>query len=171
MPKFYPNALYTITFNLLYYYLCKRHFVWEVNPRGVNWKAIRATHIFFVTPSMVLLALSKLPNNLYRKVFHLVFAIGASTMMDYLLVKIRMLKLKRGWSMRWSGLFYIKMYLYNYLLQKRPIHVLFLSVISTLFFVIKFNVPMTKRLLRGPTLLFSKKKVAPFETKIQSLFN
>ncbi len=166
VPKLHINALYTIAFNLLYYYLCKRHLLWEFNTKGVNWKVLRAIHIFFITPSMVALTLSEFPVKFYKKILHFVFAIGASTVMDYTLVKRKILKFKRGWSVKWSCLLYLKMYVYNYLLQKRPILVLILSFLSTVTLLITFKVPLTSRLIRGPIILLKKKKIIPFECNL-----
>lgn len=157
-PKYYKSLAYVSFMNCLYYYLCKRHLVWELTPSdGFRLRTLRGVYVFIVTPLAVLLCLSKFPNTVSKQVVHIVKWVLASSFIEYYLVKKRMIKFNHGWNIAWSGFVYLEMYVCSYLYIKKPLLTWLLSLCSIIFFMSKFKVPLTKRLLKGPLSIFFPK--------------
>ncbi|WP_438824364.1 CBO0543 family protein [Bacillus sp. JJ1533] len=149
VPKYYKNMVYVSLFNALYYLLCKRHLVWEFIPNGINWLFIRVLHTIIVTPLLVLVFLSKMPNTLMERFIYYLRWITISFAVEYLIHKKHLILYAHGWNIFWSGILYLKMFLYSHLFTTRPVLTLFLSLFSTVFFIFKFKVPLkTKHLSR-----------------------
>ncbi|MBU9722110.1 MULTISPECIES: hypothetical protein [Bacillaceae] len=145
IPKFYKNMIYVSSFNGLYYLLCRRHLVWEFIPNiGVNWLLLRLVHTILVTPLVVLVFLSEMPHTLSKQFIHFARWITISFAVEYLIHKEDLILYAHGWNVFWSGVIYVKMYFYSYLITKRPLLTLFLSFCSTIYFITKFNVPLKK---------------------------
>jgi hypothetical protein len=142
IPKYYKNMLYASTFNAVYYFLCKRHLVWEFVPSGIHWLVIRLIHICIVTPLLVLTFLSGMPNSSWNQFKHYLKWVVIATCIEYLVHKKNLILYAHGWNVFWSSILYIKMFLYSHLFTKRPITTLILSFFSTVFFVHKLNVPL-----------------------------
>lgn len=169
-PKYYKSLLYVIFWNCFYYYICKRHLVYEFVNGGFNWKLLRAIHIFIVTPSITLLYLAKLPKSLPKQAVYTIKWVFVSFVVETFLNKQKLIKFKYGWNVFWSTLIYFQMYVTSYLLMSRPILTSFLSLSSLIFFIVKFKVPMSKRLLKGPLdILFPK--VKKYWINIKTAFN
>lgn len=134
--------VYVSLFNAIYYLLCRRHLVWEFIPIGLNWNFIKLVHTVIVTPLLVLIFLSKMPNTLLKQFIYFISWIIGSSTVEYLIHKKRLISYSHGWNAFWSGLLFIKMFLLSHLFTKRPILTLFLSLCSTVFFIFKFNVPL-----------------------------
>ncbi|WP_096186479.1 CBO0543 family protein [Evansella halocellulosilytica] len=158
VPKYYRSLIFISFLNSLYYYICKRHLVWEFNTRGVNWRLLRAIQTFFITPSLVILFLSKLPDTLLKRIVHVIKWVTCSSLIEHFIHKKKMIRFKYGWNIYWSTLIYIKMYVYSYLFYINPLFACILSLCSLIFFIITFQVPLTTRFLKGSiTVLFPKK--------------
>ncbi|OIJ19432.1 hypothetical protein BKP45_13380 [Anaerobacillus alkalidiazotrophicus] len=173
VPKYYKSLIFVSFWNSFYYYLCKRHLVFEYTNKGINWKLLRGLHIFIATPLLVLLFLCKLPKTLSKQIVYILkWGIG-SFFIELFLLKQKLIKFKYGWNIYWSGLIYFKMYTYSYLFNKRPFLTWVLSIFSLLFYIFKFNVPLTKRLLKGPFLFFLPKSIKypiNFKTRLNSYY-
>ncbi|WP_078592835.1 CBO0543 family protein [Evansella clarkii] len=144
-PKYYKNIGYVGLVNIFYYYLCSRHLVWEFPPVGANWKLLRIMHIFFITPLLVLSFLSRYPSTLSKQFLHVIKWVTASSITEYIAHKQKLLQYKHGWTIFWSALLYLKMFMYSKLIVKRPLTTLFLSVCSVAFLIKKFKVPINKK--------------------------
>lgn len=142
IPKYYKNMVYVSSLNALYYFLCKRHLVWEFIPNGINWFLIRMVHIIIVTPLFVLVFLSKMPSGRFEQITYYLRWITVSFAVEYFIHKKNLILYGHGWNIFWSGFLYVKMYLYSHLFTTRPLFTLFLSLVSTVFFIIKFKVPL-----------------------------
>lgn len=142
IPKYFKNMVFASSFNGLYYLLCRRHLVWEFIPDGINWFNIRAAHSIIVTPLLVLVFLSKMPSTIFKKIIHVIRWITISSAVEYFIHKKHLILYAHGWNIFWSGVLYLKMFMYSYLFTKRPILALFLSLYSTIFFIFKFHVPL-----------------------------
>ncbi len=169
VPKYYKSLAYVSFTNALYYYLFKRHLLWEFTPGDMNWKILRKIHIFFISPLLVLFYLSKLPQSLPKQVLHTMKWILASVFVEHYVVKQKMLTFKYGWNTIWSGMIYLQMYVYSYLFLKKPVLTWILSFCSIVFYMIKFKVPLTRRLLKGPYFLFFKKKRFPLKDRLKTI--
>jgi hypothetical protein len=157
LPKYYKCLFYTSFINSLYYYLFKRHLLWEFRPGRLNWRALRKVHIFLISPLLVLLFLSTLPKSFTKQVIHLIKWVVSSSMIEYFLAKKQLIIFKYGWNVFWSGLVYVQMYVFSYLFLKRPLLIWILSLFTTIFYMVQFKMPLTIRLLKGPYFLLFKK--------------
>lgn len=167
LAKYYKNLIFVIVINAFYYYLCKRYLVWEFRPGGLSWRWLRVNHTFVVTPLLILLYLSKLPNTLSKQIVYIINWVIGSFIVEYGLHNLKMIRFKYGWNVFWSGLLYFKMYLYSHIFTKNPITASVLSLLSIIFLIVKFRVPLTKRLLKGPVFMLLPRTVAlPYKYKI-----
>ena len=142
IPKYYKNMVYVSSFNAIYYLICRRHLVWDFIPNGIDWWVIRVIHTIIVTPLLVLVFLTKMPNTLFKQFIYYIRWIIISFVVEYLIHKKHLILYAHGWNVLWSGLLYVKMFLYSHLFTKRPILTLVLSLCSSVFFIFKFNVPL-----------------------------
>ncbi len=160
---YYRSLGYVMFVNALYYYLCKRYLLWEFTPRGLGWRTLRALHIFIITPLIVLLNLSTFPATFGKQIIHILKLVLVSTCIESIVVKEKMLKFKHGWSLYWSALIYIKMYVFSYIHTKKPRLTWFLTYCSLLFFIIKFRIPLkSKRFTKGPFVFYLKRHPSRF---------
>ncbi len=168
-PKYYKGMFFISFLNSFYYYLCKRHLVWEFTHVCFKWRLLRAVHIFYVTPSLVLLFLTKLPNSISQQTVYLINWLCASFIFEYYLVRKNILRFKHRWNLYWSLLVYLKIYVYAYLYTIKPLVTWVLSIFSAIFFSVKFKVPLKKRLFKGPFFLLYKKRplLFPFEIRFK----
>jgi len=134
--------LFVSSFNAIYYFLCRRHLVWEFVPSGINWWLIRLVHIFIVTPLIALNFLSKLPSGLWKQFTYLIKSVLFASIVEYFANKKKLILYSHGWNIIWSGILYVMMFCYSYLFTKRPVYTIMLSLCSTIYFVIKFKVPL-----------------------------
>lgn len=142
IPKYYKNIGYVSLFNILYYVLCRRHLLWEFSPIGMNWGLIRFVHVVIITPLLVLTFLSKFPHTLIKQIIYTIKWVITSCIIEYFVHKQKLIIYAHGWNIYWTGLIYTMMFTYSLLFTKRPFLTLFLSLYSTVFFTIKFQVPM-----------------------------
>jgi hypothetical protein len=145
VPKYYKSMAYVSCVNACYYLLCRRHLVWEFTPNGINWKFLRAAQILIVSPLLVLLYLSKLPESRLKQILHTVKSILIACLVELFVHKQKLLQFRHGWNLLWSSLMYLMMFTYSSLFTKRPFLTCLLSILSSVFFIIKFNVPLTTK--------------------------
>lgn len=148
--KYVPSMIYVSTFNALYYYLCKHFLLWDFKSSLLSKRQLSAMHLFIANPLLILLFLSNFPNNLSKQFFHVAKWVIISTIIELIGLKTGWIAFKRGWSIGWSALLYIKMYSYSFLFQKHKISVLLFSIMTTITAMLVFKVPLRKQLLNGP---------------------
>lgn len=157
IPSYYRTLGFVMFVNSFYYYICKRYLLWEFPIRTMNWRLLRALHLFYITPSLILLFLTSFPPSMIGRIIHIFKWVISSTFAEYVGLKMKMIKYRHGWSLSWSGLFFLEMYLFSYLHSKKSLPAWILTFLSTLFFVYKFNIPlkkMKKRMSKGPLLFW-----------------
>ncbi|WP_431308862.1 CBO0543 family protein [Halalkalibacter flavus] len=157
IPKYYNNLAYTAFINALYNYIFKRHYLWEFLPDKWSWKNLTQIHTLIISPLLVLLYLHTLPREIFNKIIHLILWVFCLVIGEHFIVKKRLLVYKYGWNVLWSGLIYIQMFVFNYLYNKRPLIVWIFSALVTIFYMVKFKLPLTRRFLKGPYFLFFRK--------------
>src|SRR4051812_34920162 len=148
LPKHYPNTLYVALFNWLYYFLVHHKLLWELQSKLFNKKTLKIIHICIINPLLILLYLSNLPNTLVKQFIYVVRWIIISTMVEWLFYKKGKIVFYHGWNIGWSIVIYIKMYLFCLLLNKKPILIMNLSIIDTICFLLKFNIPVRKNMIK-----------------------
>ncbi len=145
IPKYYKNMFYVSSFNLIYYLLCRRHLVWAFVPNGIHWTVIRLIHVLIITPLIALIYLSKMPGEFFRQIIYLIRWVLIASVVEYFAHKKKLIRFAHGWNVFWSSLLYIKMFVYSYLFSKRPVITLVLSLFSTVFFIVRFKVPLRRK--------------------------
>ncbi len=145
LPKYSKSLTYVSLVNIIYYYLCRRHLLWEFMPIGINWNILRVFHVVIVTPLLVLLFLSEFPKGLIKQIKHLTTYVLVSSIVEYFLNQKKFIQYKHGWNIFWSSLIYMKMYLYSYLVIKRPVLTSVLTSFSVIYFIKKFNIPINTK--------------------------
>ncbi|GAE35910.1 hypothetical protein JCM9157_3049 [Halalkalibacter akibai JCM 9157] len=156
VPRFHKTLVFVSFINAFYYYLCRNFLLWEFNPKGMNRKWLRAIHILFVTPAITLLSLSSFPSNLSKQILHVMKWTIGSTLIEYFTYRMRIMEYRHGWNVFWSGVIFFILYTYSYLHSKKPVATWILSFVTMFFFIAKFNIPITKRLLKGPVFIIAK---------------
>ena len=144
-PKYYKSLTYVSIVNSLYYFLCKRHLVWEFIPLGIDWKFLRTVHTIIVTPLIVLLFLSNFPKTFLKQMIYIIKWVLGAILVEFVVHKLKLIQYKHGWNIFWSALLYLKMFVYSHLFTKKPLMTWFLSLCSCTFFIIKFKVPIKKK--------------------------
>lgn len=144
IPRYYKSLGYVTSINILYYILCRRHLVWEFHPKGVHWWLLRGIHIFVVTPLLTLSFLAKLPSSISKQIWYIIKWVLVSSGLEYISHKQHLIQYKHGWNGFWSGILFLKMYVYSYLFSKKPLLTWILTFCSASFFVFKFKIPLRK---------------------------
>ncbi|WP_071318247.1 hypothetical protein AWH56_26785 [Anaerobacillus isosaccharinicus] len=159
LKKYAPTMVYVSTFNALYYYLCKHYLLWDFKSINLSVRWLRGLHIFILTPSLVLLYLTKFPRKIEKQPIYILKWVAVSSICEFIVFKQGLLFFKRGWNIGWSALLYLKMYVYSYFFKEHKLTVLGLSIITTVTALKIFNVPLRNDQLKGPLAIpFLKKK-------------
>ena len=131
--KYRLCIFYVSFFNLIYYILCKDFLMWDFKSRIFKPKVIRALHILIINPLLILLYLSNVPKPFLKKVIYISKWVLISTF-------------DHGWHLGWSMCIYIKLYIFSLLMIKRPLLTWTFSIISTVYFLYIFKVPLKKNM-------------------------
>ncbi len=138
--------LYVSFFGLLYNILCKNYLMWDFKPTFQylnNRKIIRTLHIFIINPLLILSYLSTIPDSIWNKILYTGKWIISSTLVEWMGLRIfKVIFFNNGWNLGWSMLIYVKMYFLSYYMTKKPLLTWMLSFVSTIFFLIRFKVPV-----------------------------
>ncbi len=122
--------------------------MWDLRSKVFTTKQLRCLHILAMDPLIMLLFLAKFPKRLYKQILYFTKWVIMSTLVEWVAhKKLQVLYFDHGWNIGWSLLIYVKMYLYSLLLKKNAILTMILSIFSTLFFLIKFKVPVKRNIV------------------------
>lgn len=144
IPKYYKSMIFSSSLNALYYFLCRRHLVWEFTPFGIKWGLLRTLHIVLVTPLLVLTYLSKSPNSFFKQLIYTIKWVLVTSLVEYMAHKQKLILYAHRWNVFWSGFLFAMMFGFSKLFIKRPHLTLILSSFTTVFFIIKFKVPIRR---------------------------
>ncbi|KHF40025.1 CBO0543 family protein [Halalkalibacter okhensis] len=150
---YFPSIVYVMFFNSLYYYLFKHFLLWEFRSPVIKVKYLRGLYIFFIMPHVILLYLSEFPSLWYKQLIHIVKWIAVSAAIEFFLFhRNKFITFHHNWSIFWSVCVYIKMYLFSYLLLKRPLAIINASIASVVCALLVFKPPLSKGFYEGPLL-------------------
>lgn len=147
-----PSIIYVMTFNMLYYYLCKHYLLWDFKAKFMSVRTVRALHIFVCIPLLILLYLANFPKE--NRVLYITKWVIGSTICEMFAVKQGVIFFKRGWHIGWSAMLYLKMYVYSYLFKQYKLLVIGLSFVTTGAALKIFNVPVRRDIFNGPLRRF-----------------
>lgn len=141
----WPGVVYVVLFDGFFYILCKdmHPLPWVFNSKFMKPKTLRYYHLFFIMPLLLLLFLAKRPQSLSRKITYILNWAIVSSLIEIIGHKLNAISFYHGWRIRWSVLLYIKMYTFSQLILVKPWLTIIMSLLSTGFFVKKFNVPFS----------------------------
>ena len=121
--------------------------MWDFKSRIFKPKVIRALHILIINPLLILLYLSNVPKPFLKKVIYISKWVLISTFTEWIgKKKFKMLTFDHGWHLGWSMCIYIKLYIFSLLMIKRPLLTWIFSIISTVYFLYIFKVPLKKNM-------------------------
>ena len=141
-PQFSRSIIYVISFNGLYFFLCKDRLLWDFRSSYLKVKTVRRLQIFLITPLFILLFLSKYPKNLYNRILYICKWMGMSLLIESIALKRGAIIFKNGWNLNWSTIIYILMYVFSYLMSIKPLLTFTLSFAPTLFLLYHFQIPL-----------------------------
>lgn len=141
----WPGVLYVVLFDGLFYILSKdmHPLPWVFNSKIMKPKTLQLLHLFIIMPLLLSLFLAKSPQSLCRKITYALKWTVGSTLIETTGHKLSAIFFYHGWKIRWSALLYIKMYMFSQLILVKPKLIMILSLLSTVFYVKKFNVPIS----------------------------
>ncbi|NIK11724.1 hypothetical protein FHR85_001107 [Alkalibacillus almallahensis] len=146
LPKYYHVLIYVSVFNCLYYVLCRDFPMWELKCKTLSARAVRILHILVVVPLLILLYLSNVPKSLSKQIVYICKWIIVSMFVEFIGQKLKLISFYNGWNLYWSILIYTKMYIYSMLMVKKPLLTWMISIVSTIFFLLMFKVPVKNNL-------------------------
>jgi hypothetical protein len=149
--KYHSTILFLWFGDLLYNFLCHDYIMWEYK-ESIFGQNILSNHtvislliMFIAYPASVLIYLGKFPKEKIEIVIWVLFWVTLFSLIEY--INLRYLDLVshyNGWTMGWSILFNMLMFPLLRLHYKYPIAALLISIPIILFFVICFNVPISR---------------------------
>lgn len=147
--KYSSSMIYVMFFNALYYYLAKKKLPWDFRSEIFDKRIVRSLHIFLINPLLILLFLSSFPKSLLKQIIYILKWLSITSSVEWFaLKKYKAIFFQHGWNMWWSALVYLKMFVFSYLLTKKPVLTVGLSTFSILFFLIVFKIPLRNEILR-----------------------
>jgi hypothetical protein len=156
--KYFPNIFYVVFVNSLYYYFFKHYLLWEMNSSFLKVKVVRALYIFFIMPHVILLYLSDFPREISKQIIYILKWIGGSAFLEFIVWRhSKAISFHHRWTIAWSICIYAKMYIFTYLLTRKPIFVLNASVLSLICFIMIFKPPFSRGFIEGPILKLIKR--------------
>ncbi|WP_177167376.1 hypothetical protein [Salinibacillus kushneri] len=77
------------------------------------------------------------------KVIYIGKRVFQSFLIEWIGKQLKMIYFDHGWNFRWSIMIYLKMYTFSLLMLRKPLLTWILSFLSTICFLLIFNVPIT----------------------------
>ncbi|MDD9266929.1 CBO0543 family protein [Paenibacillus sp. GCM10023248] len=142
--KYYDVMLFVSLCNLLYNFLCYDYMIWAFHPDFLlSHKTADLLNTFILLPSAVLLYLHFYPAAaLSKRIYYFIWVAGFSTI-EFIWHAFGRIAYEHGWNIYWSIAFYFTMFGTIRLLHTRRKAGLLVSLISVVFLVIYYRVPLT----------------------------
>ena len=128
--EYYPTVQYYLICNLLYNFLFYNHTLWAykaVTFQWLNHTLIELTFTFFILPVVLMIYLRYFPKG-KKKFVYLAAWIAYFTFLEYLFYKKGLFIYENGWSVLWSFIFNIIMFIMIRLHYKNKLLALLASV-------------------------------------------
>lgn len=142
--KYHTTILYVSLLNLLYNYICANYYLWEwQSDLFMNHQMVGYFLSFLFLPSIVILFLHFYPYNQEGQIRYLFIWMLGHWVWEFTYAHIfHKLTYYYGWSIWWSGLFYLVMFPMILLHSKRPMIAYALSIAIVIMLINIFNVPI-----------------------------
>jgi hypothetical protein len=145
--KYYPSMLFAALGNALYEILCYKYQLWRMEPNGVGYSMIPMLLLILIgMPLSTWVYLSKYPSksSIYIKGIYLSFFIFVFIVLEYISVKMGAISYHHGWSLWWSFLFVVVMFIVLRLHFTKPILAIIISIPFAIILCMVFNVTLEK---------------------------
>ena len=143
--KYYPTILFVWVCNLLYNFLCYDYYLWKWSPDWLsNHIQTDLIYIFITVPAIALLYLSRYPEQCPFKKKFMYFS---SWVLVFVLIEVVWLWFDKliyyhGWTLGWSFVFYIIMFLIIRIHYTKPLIAIPLTLLAVIFFIWVFKIPL-----------------------------
>jgi hypothetical protein len=144
--KYQSTILYIILCDLAYNFLTYNYPLWEYTPTLLfpNHTITSLATMFIAYTGVTLIYLGHYPKTKMKKLLWLSFWVTAWTVLEWVAIKLEEFKYFNGWSIWYSLLFNISLFIMLRLHYKRPLLTYVLSFIAAIALIILFNVPISK---------------------------
>lgn len=138
---YYPTMLYSAAMNLLYEIFSNdQFFLWQIQPDFIFPPILaKLLHIFVINPLITLLYLSKALSTLPGKLYHTVKWVVLLIIGEWVAFQFGAIIYANGWSLAWSLLFVVVMFLMLWLHHNKTLWALLLSMPCILFYLFVFD--------------------------------
>ncbi|RYG73505.1 hypothetical protein EU245_06415 [Lentibacillus lipolyticus] len=140
--EYQATIWYMVAMNLLYYFFTADYRLWTLHSNvGIPPAVIDLLYTFVLFPCTVMTFLSRYPHQLGKQMVHtgkwiIIYFVG-----EWIGCLVGAIHYHHGWSLGWSGLFLVVMFLMLQLHDKRPVLAYGLSVVIIAFLLYWFEVP------------------------------
>ncbi|WP_010283042.1 CBO0543 family protein [Bacillus timonensis] len=147
--EYYPTILFFIMGDLLKNVLFHDYWIWTFHETMfaknilVNHTFISLLIMFIAYPATVLIYLGRFPETKWKKPLWIGLWVFLYVIVEYISLQyFHLITHHHGWSMYWSILFNLVMFMMLRLHQKQPLLALGVSVIWILFLLYMFPIPL-----------------------------
>jgi hypothetical protein len=143
--RYQSTMLYFAAGNLLYNYFTSDFPLWHFNPDFlINHKITEVIYTFIVFPATVLLFLSRYPQSLKHRIYHIAQWILIYSALEWIGQVLGKIEYHHNWNFWWSVAFNCITFPMLRLHYVKPLAAFMLSVLFTVFFISYFQVPINK---------------------------
>lgn len=147
--KYHSTILFLWFGDLLYNFLCYNYSMWEYH-ETIFTQSLLSTHTFitllimFVAyPASVLIYLGNFPEGKIKPAVWILFWVTLFSMIEYINLRyLNLISHHHNWSIGWSIVFNLIMFLMLRFHYKFPVAALLASIPIVFFFIIYFHVPV-----------------------------
>ena len=140
------GAGYVMVCNACYYYLCKQKPLWTFKSKYMKSTTVKMLHLFIVMPLIIFSYLTRFPKTLIKQILYISKWVINSLIIEWIGLKFKAIEFKHGWSLSWSALMYILMYVFSNIISKKPRLTGAFSILAAVFLLGIFNIPFKSQL-------------------------
>ncbi|WP_376767909.1 CBO0543 family protein [Neobacillus endophyticus] len=143
---YHTTILYMIVCDLLYNFLTYNHSLWTYTHTTFqpNHTLINVFVMFIAYPCMVLIYLGRFPKTFIRGILWVLLWVVLWSLFEWISLKLGQFSYQNGWTLGWSIIFNIAIFLMVRLHYSKPLLAYGLSIIATIFMLYIFKVPISK---------------------------
>ncbi len=141
--KYYSTIQFFIIGDLIYNVLFHNTTLWKYVCPSLNHTLINILIMITVFPSTILVFIPHYPKDRFNQVIYISFWVSLYIVVEYISYILGYFQYDNGWSIVWSGIFCIIMFLLLYLHYRKPLLAWFLAIITLIIFIIIFEVDIS----------------------------
>lgn len=146
-PKYYSAIIFTICVDFMISLLLYNHSLWYFHKAVLAPNHTVADFLIAITnfPPIVLLYLSRYPYNsrLLKQFVYISVWVGSFVLIESIFLYVKLLSYHNGWTLGWSILVWISMFLGLRLHDTKPLWAWIFCLVTTVFLIIYFKIPIS----------------------------